>query len=154
MSKKSLLISDSERYGPKSPAVLTGDGKEEDRKTAPTIELSGKQVDAFCACELKPGETGTATVHYTVKAVKMGEEYGNDVPGKNTTKRVTLSLTHVESDKEDGGEEEEGSDAEEEGETAEEETAEGEGDELAAPATEAPATKKKSVSPKDAALDD
>lgn len=155
MKKQSLLISDEERYGTKSPAVLAGDGEDKDRKTAPTIELMGKQVDAFCACELKPGESGIATVHYTVKSVKMGEEYGNDVPNKNSTKRVTLSITHVEAEG-DGEDDEESPEHEAKETPAEEkaEKAEGDDDAPETPETDAPTTKRKSVSPKDAQLED
>lgn len=106
--KKSLEISDSEKYGTKSPEVAlpsSASGKEpEERKSAPTIELYGPQVDAFCACSLKPGQKGTAKVHFVVKSVKLGDEYGSAVPGKDTPQRVTLSLSHVEAD--DAGEEE------------------------------------------------
>lgn len=113
--KKSLVISDKEKYGPSSPEVSLGKGKPEDRKSAPTIELTGKQVDAFCACSLNVGDSGTAKIHYVVKASSAGDQYGNDLPGKDSKKRVTLSITHVESEEKDGDKgDEAGEDAEEE----------------------------------------
>lgn len=132
--KKSLVISDSEKYGKSSPevALSPSDKKPEDRKSAPTIELTGKQVDAFCACSLAVGDKGTATVHYVVKAASAGDHYGNEVPNKKSQQRVTLSITHVEADGKPGDsdgasedEEEAGEDpAEEKAETPDEEAAE------------------------------
>lgn len=144
--KKSLIISDKDKY-PSSPAA-TLEGKPKDRQTAPSITLTGKQVDAFCGCSLKVGDTGTATFHYVVKAVSAGDQYGDAVPsGKSEDQRLVLSLTHVESEGEgEDDEEEAGEDPEEEKDESPEEEAADEKDE---PAGEA----KDTVSPDDAKLE-
>ncbi len=126
MSKKSLIISDEEKYGPSSPtAMMAEGGKKESTKPkhAPTIELTGSQVDAFCSCSLVPGETGTATVHFTVKSVEMGKSYGTEIPTKDSQKRVTLQLTDVEAEGEpDGGKGKTAASGEEPGDGGEKET--------------------------------
>lgn len=143
MKKKSLMISDKERFGEKSPTVALSPEKESNRKTAPTITLIGSQVDAFCACSLEVGTKGTATVDFVVKAVSAGDKYGSDVPTSTKPKEVVLSLTHAVANES----------SEDDGESAGDEDAEEE-DEAETPKTEEPAAKKKEVSPKDAALDD
>lgn len=143
--KKNLKLTDSERYGTKpTPALASEGGKDKvtERREGPTIELTGPQVDAFCVCDLKPGDKGSATVHFVVKPVSLGEEYGGGDPKK---KRVRLELSHVEADgdgEEGDGEEEEGIEAEVEAPAAAEEEDE-----------DTPATSKKPISVKDAALD-
>lgn len=104
--KKSLILSDKDRYPSAKPL---GDGeKPKERKTAPTIALTGKQVDAFCGCDLKPGDSGSATVHYVVKAASSGDQYGDDLPSKKSAdKKLTLALTHVETDEKGDDEEDE-----------------------------------------------
>ena len=156
--KKSLVISEKDKYGDSaiSPAVAEGgkQAKPKARKFAPTIELIGPQVDAFCACELKVGDTGTATVHYTVKSVGSNSpSYGDEVsPAEKKPSRVTLQLTHVEAegegedDKEEAGEDP----AEEKTESPEDETAEEGAEEDDSPAS----PKKETMSPKDAGLDE
>ncbi len=155
MKKQSLMISDKERYGETSPAVAMSPEKEKNRKTAPTITLVGKQVDAFCACALEVGEKGTATVNFIVKAVSAGDKYGSDVPTDKKPKEVVLSLTHAVA--QDMPEGDDGDDDDEETESDEEKKAEektGEEDDADEPAAEEPKAAKKSVSPKDAALED
>ncbi len=155
MAKNSLLIRDSERYGPSSPASLVGNKEEKDRKTGPTITLVGKQVDAFCACSLEVGTKGKATVDFVVKAVSAGDRYGSDLPTTTKPKEVTLLLTNAEAmdsdddDEEAEGEGEEGSDKEEASETATEEKTEDAAD--GAPMGEMKKSKKP-VSPKEASL--
>jgi hypothetical protein len=153
--KKSLLISDEEKYGASSPTVAmdapSGKGGKDKAKpkTGISIQLTGSQVDAFCACSLKVGDSGQATVHYVVKSVSQGESYGSEVPTKDSPQKVSLVLTDVEA--EDGGEESEEDESkedpkEEAAETPEEEDAE-EKDEPAGEPQE-------KVSPKDAGLED
>lgn len=143
--KKNLKLTDSQRFGKPTPTIAPESGgkdKVEERKTGPTINLEGPQVDAFCLCDLKPGDTGSATVHYVVKSVSLGEEYGGGNPKK---KRVTLELSHVEAEGDaegDDGEEEEGDEAPA--------AADPEQDDSEATATAASRTP---VSVKDAALD-
>jgi hypothetical protein len=112
MKKTSLQLTDSQRFGSKPTPALSENGeKVKERKVGPTIELEGPQVDAFCVCDLKPGDKGSATVHFVVKSVSLGEEYRGGNPKK---KRVRLELSHVEAegdaegeaDDEDGEEEE------------------------------------------------
>lgn len=149
--KKSLILTDKDRYPP-SPALAEGE-KPKERKTAPTITLTGKQVDAFCGCSLKPGDKGTATVHYTVKAASAGDQYGDELPGeKPSDKKLTLSLTHVESDEEgdDENPDDEADDEVPEKEEAGEAAEEGEKPSNTAPRRMA----QDKLSPKDALGDD
>lgn len=152
--KKSLVISEKEKYGPtevSKPIPPGGTVKPKDRKFAPSITLVGKQVDAFCACSLKVGEKGTATVDYVIKAVGGGgDHYGDELPAAKPEKKVTLALTHVHSDKE-GEDEEAGEDpAEEADETPGEEDSEETDEKPDAPT----AAEKDKVSPTDAFGDD
>jgi len=118
---KSLVISDKEKYGASSPMVsLSSSGskkKEAEKKHAPTIELTGPQVEAFGLGKCTVGEKGTATVNFVVKAVKGGDAFGDELPGKDSPKSVTLSITHGEaseykSDSEDEEDAEDGGDDE------------------------------------------
>lgn len=159
--KKSLIISEDQKYGrkpnPTEPGVEVA--KEKPRKFAPQITLTGAQVDAFCGCDMKVGDKGSATVHFIVKAASSGDQYGEEVPGKKADQKLTLSLTHVEADeksvgkkkKDDIDDEEEDNSDEEKAESDSEEKSEGEvdeGDETG----EGVAPSK--LSPKDAGLDD
>lgn len=151
--KKSLIITDEDKYGPATtPSPGIEGAKSKPRRMAPTVTLTGKQVDAFCGCSLKPGDKGTATFHYVVKAASAGEEYGDTLPEKGKgNKKLTLAITHVERDEKDGDDEEAGEDpAEEKGESAEEEA----GEESAEPASGVEAPLMDKVSPGDAGFDD
>lgn len=150
MKKKSLMISDKDRFGENSPTVAMAEKESGTRKTAPTITLVGPQVDAFCACALEVGEKGIATVHFVVKAVSAGDKYGSDVPTSKKPKEVVLSLTHATANEEPDGDES-GEDDDDDGDGND---SEGDDESPAEPETDAPAAKKKSVSPKDAALED
>lgn len=155
--KKSLVISEKQKYGPSSfdkpSPAMPGGKKSPPRKFAPTITLTGQQVDAFCGCELKAGDTGTATVHYVVKAVgDSGEHYGDEL-AKPAAKpqKITLQLTHVES--EEKGDDEEGEDAEEEkGESGDDEIKEEDSEEETDDEDAPKAPAKETVSPSDAGL--
>lgn len=110
--KKSLIITDEDKYPAAAP--LAEGSKPKPRKMAPTVTLTGKQVDAFCGCSLKPGDKGTATVHYVVKASSAGEAYGDTLPEKGKgNKKLTLALTHVEADEKESDEDEAPEDEEE-----------------------------------------
>lgn len=141
--KKSLVISEKEKYG---PSVVQAPGEKtppKQRKFAPTLTLRGKQVDAFCGCQLKVGDTGQATVHYTVKSLGGDNgSYGDEVADpKKKPAEMVLQLTHVEAEGEEGGEDPK----EEKTETpAAEETEE----------SAEPSITKETVSPKDADLED
>lgn len=150
--KKSLIITEKEKYpsmvdGPK-PAGDNAAEKKPDRKFAPTITLRGKQIDAFCACSLKSGDKGTATVHWLVKSIDNGtNSYGDELvkPSKKP-KEVVLQITHVEADESDEKEEPGEDAAEEKNETPEAEAGEDGGDEMTAASDR--------VSPQDAKLED
>jgi hypothetical protein len=121
MAKKTLIISDKEKYGDdKSMGGIiasSGKGKETSKpKHAPTIELTGPQVAAFGLDKATMGEKGCALVHYIVKSTSSGASYGDEVPGKKGSARVTLSITHVDPDCE--GVEDDEDEEEEEGEGA------------------------------------
>lgn len=175
--KTPLAISDSEKYGKTSPeiALPSPSGKKpEDRKSVPTIDLVGPQVDAFCACSLKVGDSGTATVHYIVKSTSQGDSYGSELPKKGgSPQKVTLAISHVEAE-DDGeggdttdeeGEESEGQeapeadeaddDAEDAADGGADEAEEGEAGEKPEPKSKGGiGFKKKPISPSDADLED
>lgn len=156
--KKSLIVTEKEKYPDMKPSPVVAEGenaaeKKPDRKFAPTITLRGKQIDAFCACSLKSGDKGTATVHWLVKSIDNGtSSYGDELvkPSKKP-KEVVLQITHVEADEADEKEEPGEDAAEEKDETPEveageedtEDTAEGEA-----------TTASDRVSPSDAKLED
>lgn len=102
--KKSLVMSHSEKY-PSSPSASVDEKADmEDRKYAPTITLEGKQAEAFGAGNLKVGDTGKATLHYAVKSVSSGDTYGDDLPAAGAPTKITLTLTDVESEGDEGSE--------------------------------------------------
>lgn len=108
--KKSLIQTDKDRY----PSSTLAEGEKKERKTAPTITLTGAQVEAFCGdgkCNV--GDTGSATFHYVVKSASSGNEYGDELPSEKADRKLTLAITHVESDEEGDDEEDEETPAEE-----------------------------------------
>lgn len=123
--KKSLILSDKDRYPQANPTAAGGE-KPKERKTAPTITLTGKQVEAFGGGKCQVGDTGQATFHYVVKAASAGDQYGDDLPSdKAADKKLTIAVTHVECDEEGEDEEdEETPDSEEEGSEGTEESEE------------------------------
>lgn len=109
MKKSPLEIADSEKYGSTSPATLYSGKAEKDRKSTPTIELTGKQCDAFGLCDAKVGDKVSCTIDAVVKAISQGDHYGSSSSSdaNGTPMKITLSVTHASSD---GGTSEDGSD--------------------------------------------
>jgi|GEM_PF-5396724 hypothetical protein len=168
MAKKSLIISDKEKYGSDSmmsKIASSGPGKFKQEKHAPTVDLTGPQVDAWGLDSAKVGEKFCVMVHGIVKSSSAGESYSDRLPNKKATARVVVSLTHVDSeceppedgevstDGEDGDSESEGEDGDSDDTGGAEEA--DSGDEAAEEADTKPkAEPKDTVSPKDAGLDD
>jgi hypothetical protein len=131
------------------------------------VDLTGAQVEAWGLDGAKVGQKFCVTVHGIVKSSSAGESYGDTLPGKNTKAKVTVSLTHVDTEcksPEDGEVSTDGEDgnakASDDGETGDGDDTGGaeeadSGDEAAEEADTKPkAEAKDTLSPKDAGLDD
>ena len=174
MAKKSLIISDKEKYGSDKSmgAMIATSGKKDKNapKHAPTVDLTGSQVESWGLDGAKVGDKFCVMVHGIVKSSSSGSPYSDEIPkaGESTSK-VTVSLTHVDSECEapkdgevstDGEEEDGNAKASEDGESGDGDDTGGaeeaeSSDEAAEEADTKPkAEPKDTLSPKDAGLDD
>lgn len=98
MAKKSLAITDAQKYGHDDmimpPGGHEGEKKRKERKTVPTVELHAHQLKAFGIHKMKIGDKGKATVHFALKSA--GDPHGSEVPAKKKLDRASIALTHVE----------------------------------------------------------
>lgn len=149
MAKKSLIISEKEKYGSNSPTALTSSKNPKESKYAPTIELTASQIAAFGLEDPKQGDTGCAKVYWRVKTVSDGgDSYGDRLPEKSAAQKVSLTFTHVEEC--EPGEETDEAEGEEDEKPDEGDTAGAADEDDGAPV----AAEKETLSPKAAGLDD
>lgn len=112
MAKKSLIISDKEKYGDSMAATIAGSGKKgkpSEPKHAPVMDLTSSQVKAFGLETAQVDQTGCAMIHYIVKSASAGDSYGDAVVKGSGKKKVSIQITHVDPDCEAPAEDGEGS---------------------------------------------